>query len=199
MALTGQSAADTIGAMDDFDDLLRRANAGEPGALEALFATAYDELKKLARSRLRDGGRNSLLDTTALVHECYQRMIGGGELKAEFRRAFFAYASSVMRSVIVDAVRKRSAERRGGDLMRVTFDTRVGEGLVAPDDHGVLDLSAALDSLAQSAPRLAQVVEMLFFGGFTETQVADALDVDPRTVRRDVAKAKRLLREILQG
>lgn len=183
--------------MDDFQALLQRANAGEPGALDALFATAYDELRKLARSRLRDGGRNSLLDTTALVHESYQRMVGGGELKAEHRRAFFAYASTVMRSVIVDAVRKRQADRRGGDLMRVTLDTRVGEGLIADDEDGVLNLHAALDELARDEPRLAQVIEMLYFGGFTEAQVAVALDRTERTVRRDVTKAKLALRKIL--
>lgn len=184
-------------AMDDFESLLQRANADEPGALDALFATAYDELLQLARSRLRDGGRSTVMDTTSLVHESYLRMAGGSRLRAEHRRAFFAYASNVMRSVIVDAVRRRQAERRGGDLVRVTLDTEVGAGLVATDEDGVLDMHRALERLAPTKPREAQVMAMMYFGGLTEAQVAEALQVTDRTVRRYLADIRPLLRELL--
>ena len=107
--------------MDDIGDLVLRANGGEAGALEQLFAAAYGELRRLARSRLRHGGRNTFLDTTALVHESYLRFLSGGQLRAEDRRAFFAYASRVMRSVIIDCVRERQAERHGGNLKRLTL------------------------------------------------------------------------------
>src|SRR3984885_5280956 len=99
-------------------ELLSRMQAGDEGARDALFAAAYPELHRLAQGRLRQGGRNVVLDTTALVHESYLRFLNVGELRAEDRRAFFAYASQVMRSVIVNSVRDRLAgteARRGLD------------------------------------------------------------------------------------
>lgn len=182
--------------MSDIADLVRRVNAGEPGAQEALFAGAYGELRQLARSRLRDGGRNTVLDTTALVHESYLRFVRSGHLRTPDRRAFFAYASRVMRSVIVDTVRERKAERRGGDLLRCTLDTEVADQLPSGEDE-VLGVHEALQALAQAEPRLAQVVEMRYFGGYSEQEIADALDLTERTVRRDWEKARLLLSAML--
>jgi RNA polymerase sigma factor (TIGR02999 family) len=181
----------------DISELIRSVNADEPGAQDALFAAAYGELRKLARSRLRDGGRNTMLDTTALVHESYLRFINGGQLRSEDRRAFFAYASKVMRSVIIDAVRERQAERRGGDLQRLTLNTQVADNLPAGEDE-LLKVHDALEVLAQAEPRLAKVVEMRYFGGYTEAEIGDALDVDERTVRRDWNKARLLLKVMLK-
>ncbi len=181
----------------DLSDLIRRANGGEPGAQDALFAAAYPELRKLARSRLHGGGRNTVLNTTALVHESYLRL-HGGQLRSEDRRAYFAYASRVMRSVIVDAVRERQAERRGGDLQRLTLDTQLIESMPAGEDE-VLRLHEALATLAQAEPRLAQVVEMRYFGGYNEQEVADALGLTDRTVRRDWDKARLLLEALLKS
>jgi DNA-directed RNA polymerase specialized sigma24 family protein len=95
--------------VDDLGKLIGAVNAGLPGAQDALFASAYGDLRKLARSRLRDGGRSTMLDTTALVHESYLRFLSSGPLRSDDRRAFFAYASRVMRSVIIDSVRERSS------------------------------------------------------------------------------------------
>lgn len=187
--------------MDDLSDigeLISRVNAGEPGALEVLFAAAYGELRKLARSRLHEGGRNTLLDTTSLVHETYLRLIRGSPLRGENRRAFFAYASRTMRSVIVDAVRERQAQRHGGDLQRLTLDTQIIDNTPAGEDE-VLQVHEALDALAQAEPRLARVVEMRYFGGYSEPEVADALGLTERTVRRDWDKARLLLVAMLQG
>src|ERR1700720_4999125 len=102
-------------SMNQLTELLAQLRAGHPEARNALFAAAYSELHRLARSRLRDGGRNTVLDTTCLVHESYLRFVRAGELRAEDRRAFFAYASQVMRSVILNSVRERLALKRGGD------------------------------------------------------------------------------------
>lgn len=179
-------------------ELIRRINAGEPGAQDALFSAAYGELRKLARSRLHDGGRNTMLDTTALVHESYLRFIHGGQLRSEDRRAFFAYASRVMRSVIIDAVRERQAERRGGDLQRLTLNTQIIDNIPAGEDD-VLKVHDALEALAQAEPRLARVVEMRYFGGYSEHEVADALGLTDRTVRRDWDKARLLLGAMLEG
>ncbi len=183
--------------MSDIAELVRRVNAGEPGAQEALFEGAYGELRQLARSRLRDGGRNTVMDTTALVHESYLRFIRSGQLRTPDRRAFFAYASRVMRSVIVDTVRERLAERRGGDLQRCTLDTEVADQLPSGEDE-VLGVHQALEQLAAAEPRLAQVVEMRYFGGYSEQEIADALDITDRTVRRDWEKARLLLRAMLE-
>lgn len=182
---------------DGFTELVGRARAGEAGARDALFAAAYDELCVLARARLRDGGRHTLLDTAVLVHESYLRFMGGGPLHADNRRAFFAYASQVMRSAIVDAVRERRAQRRGGMAERLTLDTvRIGD--LAASEHEVLDVHEALNTLAQAEPRLARVVEMRYFGGYSEIQIAAALQVTERTVRRDWEKARLLLLALLE-
>lgn len=181
----------------DIGNLIRSVNAGEPGAQDALFTAAYGELRKLARSRLRDGGRNTVLDTTALVHESYLRFINSGQLRSEDRRAFFAYASRVMRSVIIDAVRERQAERRGGDLQRLTLNTQFADELPAGEDE-LLKVHEALEMLAQAEPRLAKVVEMRYFGGYSEVEIGEALELTERTVRRDWDKARLLLGAMLK-
>lgn len=176
-------------------ELIAAVGTGSREARDALFRTAYAELRKLAHARLRGGEHGPCLDTTALVHESYLRFLSAGTLRVEDRQAFFAYASSVMRSVIIDTVRERQAGRRGGGLAALTLDTGIG----AAGDGGaggeqeILDVHDALLRLAQAEPRLAQVVEMRYFGGYTETEIADALGVTDRTVRRDWDKARLLL------
>lgn len=182
--------------MTEIRELIQRLNAGEPGAQEALFAAAYDELRELAHARLRHGGRSAVLDTTALLHESYLRFIQGGQLHAEDRRAFFAYASRVMRSVIVDTVRECLAERRGGDQQQLTLTTQVLEGLTHDADE-ILHVHEALEVLATAEPRLAKIVEMRYFGGYTDREIAEALDVSERTVSRDWDKARLLLGAML--
>ncbi len=107
--------------MAQLTELLGRMQAGDTDARDALFAAAYGELHRLAHARLRDGGRNTLLDTTCLVHESYLRFVRGGQLRAEDRRAFFAYASRVMRSVIINSVHERIAQKRGGERASLTL------------------------------------------------------------------------------
>lgn len=177
--------------------LVDQARSGEAEARNALFAAAYDELRVLARSRLRDSGHHTLLDTTALVHESYLRFYGSGPLRAENRRAFFAYAAQVMRSAIIDAVRERQAQRRGGKAESLTLDTDLINQLPAGED-GVLKIHDSLEALAQGEPRLAAVVEMRYFGGYSEAQIAEALAVTDRTVRRDWEKARLLLAAMLK-
>ena len=182
----------------DLSELIRHVNADRLGAQDALFSAAYPELRKLARSRLRDGGRCTVLDTTALVHESYLRFINGGQLRSETQRAFFAYASQVMRSVVIDTVRERLAERRGGGLAMLTLDTAQAEHLTGGEDE-ILALHEALEALAQAEPRLAQVVEMRYFGGYSEAEIGAALDLTERTVRRDWEKARLLLGALLRS
>jgi RNA polymerase sigma factor (TIGR02999 family) len=182
--------------MPQLTELLAQVQAGEDGARDALYAAAYSELRRLAHSKLWEGGRDALLDTTSLVHESYLRFVDAGELRAEDRRAFFAYASQVMRSVIVNNARDRLAKRRGGDLAQVTLSTDL-VGSLGGDDVSILRVHEALDALKQADSRLAQVVEMRFFGGYSEQEVAQTLDVTERTVRRHWEKARILLEAML--
>jgi len=183
--------------MEDLGELIRQVQSGETGARDRLFSAAYGELRKLARSRLRDGGRNTFLDTTALVHESYLRFLNTGQLRLEDRRAFFGYASKVMRSVIVDSVRERAAERRGGDVNMLTLNTQVSAELPSGEAE-VLHVHEALAALEQAEPRLAQVVEMRYFGGYSEAEIAETLGLTERTVRRDWDKARLLLLNALK-
>jgi RNA polymerase sigma factor (TIGR02999 family) len=178
--------------MTQITQLLERMHGGDAAARDALFAVAYEELRRLARARLRDGGRHTVLETTALVHECYERFVRAGELRAEDRRAFFAYASQVMRSVILNSVRERQAERRGGDLQQLTLSTELIANLGEAEET-ILRVHEALEVLAQADARLAQVVEMRYFGGYSDGEIAETLGVTQRTVRRDWVKARAIL------
>ena len=173
------------------------AEAAPAGSVDALFAAAYQELRKLARSRLRGGGRNAVLDTTSLVHESYLRLAKAGRLALEDRAHFLRYASYAMRSVIVDLVRQRQSSRRGGAADHITLTTRAGAGAKG-GERQILRVHDAIGALAHHDARMAQVVEMRYFGGLTEQEIADALDVTDRTVRRDWEKARIWLSDALK-
>ena len=177
--------------------LLSRTKAGDRAARDALFALAYQELRRLAHARLAGGGRNTVLDTTSLVHESYLRLVQAGELTLEDRRAFFGYASQVMRSVIVDSARARLAERRGGDAQKLPLSTDVGQDL-AQDEEGIVQVHEALQDLEKADARAARMVEMRYFGGYSDKEIAETLDVTERTVQRDWEKARMLLRVMLK-
>lgn len=176
--------------------------AGDGPPVDELFIATYGELRRLARARLRDGGRNTVLDTTALVHETYLRLAKALQLPLPDRPRFFVYASRVMRSVIVDLVRARQAERRGGDAVHVTLTGALHEQLPdARTGHGreqVLQVHEALQQLAQVDARMAQVVEMRYFGGLTDAEIGESLGVTDRTVRRDWEQARLFLAEALK-
>jgi RNA polymerase sigma factor (TIGR02999 family) len=146
---------------------------------------------------LQHGGRNTLLDTTGLVHESYLRFARAGELRAEDRRAFFAYASQVMRSVILNSVRERLALKRGGDPQSPEASgTPAGD--LPGDEQTVLDVHEALKDLQKADPRLAQVAEMRYFGGYSEKEIAETLEITERTVQRDWEKARLILAAALR-
>ena len=178
--------------MNQLTALIARVQAGDSAARDALFAAAYGELHRLARARLRDGGRHTLLDTTALVHESYLRFVRAGELRAEDRRAFFAYASQVMRSVIINSARERIAQKRGGEWLPLKLSTELAAGIPGREDE-VLRVHEALELLEKADPRLAQVAQMRYFGGYSEQEIAETLEVTERTVRRDWEKARLIL------
>jgi RNA polymerase sigma factor (TIGR02999 family) len=166
-------------------------------ANEQLYEALYDELRRLARARLASGGRNVLLDTTALVHESFLRLQGAGKVALADRGHFMAYAATAMRSVIVDYVRRKGAEKRGGDVDHVTLDTAVAESLGATDDE-IVDVHEALAELEKVDARLVKVVEMRYFVGLNDEEIGAALGVTDRTVRRDWERARLMLAEMLR-
>ena len=162
-----------------------------------LFSALYRDLRKLAHARLARADAPTLLDTTALVHESYLRFLKAGHVHIEDRAHFLAYAARVMRSVIVDFARERAAKRRGGPDLRVSLDTAVQD--CAPRGEAeILRIHQALDDLAETSERMARVVEMRYFAGMNELEIAVALSVTERTVRRDWEKARLLLASALK-
>ena len=171
----------------------------EPSSGDApeLFAELYPELRQLAHSRLRKNEPITLLDTTSLVHEAFLRVKRAGRLNLTDRSHFRAYVAHVMRSIVVDLVRQRRAERRGGDQERITFDT----GALVPhrsEEDQIIRVSDALEELAAIDERLVKVVEMRYFAGMSELEIAEDLGITERTVRRDWEKARLLLASALQ-
>jgi len=161
-----------------------------------LFSALYDDLRRLAHARLRRNEPITLLDTTALVHETFLRVLKANHVDVSGRGRFLAYAGQAMRSIIVDFVRQRRAERRGGNEPHLPLDTAAES--VRSDEDEILRVSEALDELAEVDERLVRMVEMRFFGGFSEEDIAFALGVNERTVRRDWQKARMLLSLALQ-
>ncbi len=135
---------------------------------------------------------STLLDTTALVHEAYLRLFKAGAIEANDRGHFMGYAAQVMRSIVVDFVRRRSADRRGGDAIHIDIDVAAAH-IVDPREREVLQIHEALQELEKIDPRLVKVVEMRYFAGMTEEEVADALDRSVRSIARDWEKARLFL------
>lgn len=183
--------------MGDVTLLLDRARQGDEAALGALFGLLYPDLKRIAHARLAAHQRDALVDTTMLVHECYLKLERAERLAPGDRNHFLAYAAHAMRSIIVDAARANLAQRRGGDVLHVPLDTAAADGVAAPEDE-ILDVHGALEDLARLDPRLAQVVELRYFGGLNDDDIGQVLGLTGRTVRRDWEKARLLLARALR-
>jgi RNA polymerase sigma factor (TIGR02999 family) len=179
--------------MGDVTVLVAAANRGDGVALNQLFSELYGDLRRLAHARLQGKRDLTLLDTTALVHESYFRFLKTGQIGISDRSHFLSYASRVMRSIIVDFFRERSATRRGGDDIRVPLDQSV-----PADETEAIRVHQALEELSLVSDRLTRVVEMRYFAGMTEPEIAEALGLTERTVRRDWEKARMLLATALK-
>jgi RNA polymerase sigma factor (TIGR02999 family) len=177
--------------------LLEGVRQGDRQAVDELFATLYGDFRQIAHARLRKSAPLTLVETTVLVNESYLRLVRAGKLAVNDRIHFLAYAARVMRSIIVDLVRERMAERRGGGRVEITLDTAVAESVPAAEVE-IIAVSDALEALAKVDPRLAEVVELRYFAGLTETEIAAAVGQSERTVRRQWEKARVLLSATLR-
>jgi RNA polymerase sigma factor (TIGR02999 family) len=170
---------------------LDAARDGDRAALDRVLSTLYNELHAMARRQLA-GQYGQTLDATALVHEAYLKLIGRRDVQFDDRAHFFAYAASAMRSVVVDYARQRLAQKRGGDLHRVTELPDDVEGGLRLDED-LLALDSALTKLAQVDTKLAQIVELRYFAGLSEQEIAELLKRSERSIRRDWQKARMYL------
>ena len=183
--------------MGDVTILIERARHGDAEAFDHLFKLLYPELRGVAHRRLSRNLRDDAFETTALVNECYVKLVRRGNLTPGDRAHFLAYAATVMRSIIVDAARHAQAGRHGGDAQHVPLDTHLIDTLPGAVEE-IIDVHGALEELARVDARLARVVEMRYFGGLSDDEIAAALDLSDRTVRRDWEKARLLLAHALR-
>lgn len=176
--------------MGEVTMLLEAARAGNPQAVSQLFELVYDDLRHIARAKLRHRPDGMILQTTGLVHEAYLRLVSLKRLELHDKLHFLTYAARVMRSVVVDLVRQQRAERHGGGITFVSLDTEPGTPTGGDE---VLRVHEALLELAAVEERLVRVVEMRYFVGMGYAEIAEALDVGVRTVERDWEKARSFL------
>jgi RNA polymerase sigma factor (TIGR02999 family) len=184
----GQSNQDVTG-------LLQRWQAGDADALEQLLPLVYDELRQVARARLRQEQPGHTLQATALVHEAYLRLTGSRHPTPKNRTHLFAIAARLMREILVDHARRKAARKRGGAATIIELDESVAAPEIAALD--LLALDEALTELHGLDPRLCRVVELKFFAGLNIDETAEALRVSTATVERDWTVAKAWLHQRL--
>jgi RNA polymerase sigma factor (TIGR02999 family) len=183
--------------MGDITVLIARAREGDGAALDSLFEAVYPDLRRIAHARLRRGFPDPDLGTTALVNECYLKLRDARRLDAADRAHFFAYTATAMRSIIVDIARGQGRARRGANAPHVTLDDEQFGGDTAAQEQ-ILRVHEALEEIGKLDERLARLVEMRFFGGLTDLEIAEGLGITDRTVRRDWQKARVLLASALR-
>jgi RNA polymerase sigma factor (TIGR02999 family) len=169
-------------------NLLRAWNGGDRGALDRLAERVYPELRRMARRYMKNERHANTLQSTGLVHEVYLRLVDVRGVDWRERAQFYAMAAQMMRRILVDAARARASKKRGGSAAKVNIDQTA---VLSPaPDRSILALDEALTALSRLAPRQARVVELRYFGGLTEEEIVAALEISPRTVRRDWDFAK---------
>ena len=176
-------------------ELLLAWSAGDESALDRLVPLVYAELHRLAKGYMRKERAGQTLQTTALIHEAYLRLIDAKRVEWQNRAHFFGVAGHIMRQILVGMARQRGSQKRGGGARQISLD----EGLVVTQqqDEDLVAIDEALSALAEVDARKAQVIELRFFGGLTEEETAAALKVSPETVRRDWRLARSWLRRKL--
>jgi RNA polymerase sigma factor (TIGR02999 family) len=176
--------------------LLQAASRGDRAVLDQLFARVYSELQRLAR-QVRRGRAGETINTTALVHEAYLKLVPSAEVDWEGRSHFFGVAARAMRQILVDAARKQQARKREGAAWAVTFEEGIHKAPVRPAE--LLALDEALERLGRLNGRRAQIVECRFFAGLTTAETAKALALSTATVERDWRAARAWLTVEMAG
>ena len=180
-----------MGDQPDVTALIQRWQSGEQRALDELTPYVYEELRSLARGHMRRESHGHTLQATALVNEAFMKL-AGAQVDYQSRSHFFATAARTMRRILVDHARAKFSEKRGGRQAELTFD----DDMVVTREHGpgILELDLALAKLASEDERLAQAVELRFFGGLTYEETADVLGVSRTTLYKDIVFAKAWLK-----
>jgi len=169
-------------------NLLKAWNGGDEAALARLAEHVYPELRRMARRYMKNEREGNTLQTTALVHEVYLRMVDVTKVDWQARAQFFSMAAQMMRRILVDAARARGSDKRGGRAVKVNIEETA---VLSPaPNSSILALDEALTLFSEVAPRQAKVVELRYFGGLTEEEIVAVLKISPRTVRRDWDLAK---------
>jgi len=172
----------------EITQLLKDVQKGSEKAYDELFPLIYDELKKLAFSKLQQERNDITISKTELVHEVYIKMINQDTLEFKNKNHFMAIASRCMRQILIDHARKRQADKRGGEKEDLTYIDELLK--VEKQAEKLIDIDKKIDELSNLNKRLSQIVEMRFFGEMTISAIADVLDLSERTVKRDSAKAR---------
>jgi len=167
----------------DVTNLLRAWSNGDHAALERLAERLYGELHLMARRFMKNERQGNTLQATALVHEVYFRLVDVSKVEWRQRAQFFAMAAQMMRRILVDGARAKHSRKRGSRAIHVNFDETAV--LATEPDRSMIALDDALAAFSEIAARQARVVELRYFGGLTEEEIANVLDISPRTVRRD--------------
>lgn len=174
--------------------LLKAWVGGDPAALETLIPRVYDELRRIARRYMRRERPGNTLQTTALVNEVYLRLVDAGDVSWNDRAHFFAVAAQIMRRMLVDRARARTAAKRGGQLQRVDHSTAVDldalPDVSAGRDREIIAVDEALEALAKMDALKAKVIELRFFGGLSVEETAAVVNLSPQSVMRDWSLAK---------
>jgi len=177
--------------MTDVSKLLSAVRSDASSDANELFQLLYLELRSLAHEQTKQHAK-PIVHTTTLVHEAYLRFRSSGDVRIEDRRHFLAYASHVMRSVVVDHARSQLRAKRGSGSAPVTLNAGIVDSVTASDAE-VVRVHDALEELSALDERLGKIVEMKYFGGMTEEEIGDALELSARTVQRDWEKARLIL------
>jgi RNA polymerase sigma factor (TIGR02999 family) len=182
--------------MSELTVILDRAGAGDPKAAEELLPLVYDELRKLAASRMAKEAPNQTLQPTALVHEAWLRLVGTEERQFQNRAHFFGAAAEAMRRILVEKARRKQRLKHGGGQQRI--DLSQVDVAAACDDETVLAVSEALDKLAERDPQGAKLIQLRFFGGLSNAEAGKMLGLPERTAKRTWAYARAWLYEELK-
>jgi len=180
---------------EDITLLLGAYRSGQKEVLDELYPLIYNDLRSIAKQQLRRSWDVGTLCSTVLVNESYLKLLGGGSVSFTDRAHFFSLASKAIRQIVLNYAESKNAQKRGADWQRVTM-----EQTLASNEHElkqVIDVGYALEEVESLDPKLAQLIEMKFFAGMTEIEIAEVWGVTDRTVRRSWVKAKALLAQAL--